>query len=315
MDNERTPTTTGSAGRRHGHGRRLITGGLAALAGAATLVTATVSATPASAATVNGAATIASPGTTTPLTSGGSAAQFTVSLPAQAVCSGDTATHGYHVYSYLVHKGVAVSGIAFVGSPSSGLGLFDPTGTYYGPVNTAIGTGQIVGIPNNFEWAPIISKSYLPLTGSTGLLYTGSGASASGIWETGLACANTSGALVDNWNTEVTFHAMSTDANGFSWTAGAPAGLAITTASLPTAKTGVVYTAQLAATGATTAVKWTTNVKLPKGLKFNKKTGAITGTPSTKDTPGSFPITFTVTDKAKPTKHTASTTLTLTLSA
>ena len=95
-----------------------------------------------------------------------------------------------------------------------GYGLVDNIGTYYGPVNTAIGTGQIVGIPNNFEWAPIIAKSYVPLTGSSGLLYTGSGTSASGIWEAGIVCANTSGVPVDNWNTEVTFAAKASDTNG-----------------------------------------------------------------------------------------------------
>ncbi len=402
MDNTHTHTPTGSPGRRLGHGRRVLTAGIAAFAGMATLVTAAATATPASAATVNGIATIASPGTTTPLLSGGSATQFTVSLPPQAACSGDTATNGYHVYSYLVHKGVALSGITFIGDPSAGLGLFDPTGTYYGPVNTAIGTGQIVGIPNNFEWAPIIAKSYVPLTGSSGLLYTGSGTSASGIWEAGIVCANTSGVPVDNWNTEVTFAAKASDTNGFNWSAvpgpsgsapaaitsaasatftegasntftptatgtptpvitetgslpagvtfsggvlsgtptvtgtfpitftatngiespatqsftltvNAAAGLHITTTSLPTVHLNVAYSAALTVTGATTAVKWTTNVKLPKGLKLNKTTGAISGKASTKDATGSFPITFTVTDKAKPTKHTASATLTLTV--
>ena len=42
------------------------------------------------------------------------------------------------------------------------------SGTYYGPVNTAIGTGQITEIPNDFEWAPMIVNGYLPLTGRPG---------------------------------------------------------------------------------------------------------------------------------------------------
>ena len=401
MENAHTHTASGRTWRRSGHGRRLMTAGLAALAGAVTLVTTAVSATPASAATVNGIATIASPGTATPLTSGGSTTPFSVSLPAQAACSGDTATHSYHVYSYLVHKGVALSGVTFVGLPSAGYGLVDSTGTYYGAVNTAIGTGQIIGIPNNFEWGPLESADGVPLAT---LLYTGSGSSASGIWESGIACADTNGALVDNWNTEVTFAAKASDPNGFTWTAvpgpsgsapgaftsatsatftegtagtftptasgnptpvitesgtlpagvafsggvlsgtatatgsfpitftatngieapavqsftltvSAPAGLHITTTSLPPATLNASYSGGVTVTGATTAVKWTTNVKLPKGLKLNKATGAITGKPSSKDATGSFPITFTVTDKAKPTKHTASATLTLTLSA
>ena len=158
LPTDATPSARGAAGARRGRGA--VTLVLAALAVLATLVV--VTATPASAATVNGIATIADPGTTTPLLSGGSATQFTVSLPAQAACSGDTANDGYHVYSYLLPKGTDLSTVTFQVGPSAGLGLFDPTGTYYGPVNTAIGTGQIIGIPNNFEWAPMITKSYIP---------------------------------------------------------------------------------------------------------------------------------------------------------
>jgi hypothetical protein len=90
----------------------------------------------------------------TALTSGGSTTQFTLGLPAGAACTGDTATGGYHIYSYLVPLGTALSSVTFIQHPSSGFGLFDSTGSYYGPVNTAIGTGQIVGIPNDFEWGP-----------------------------------------------------------------------------------------------------------------------------------------------------------------
>ncbi len=207
---------------------------VAALAALATLVGGigvllAVATTPAGASTLNGVATIAQPGTTTPLTSGGSATKFTVSLPAQAACTGDTASAGYHVYSYLVPQGTAVTSVTFVSLPSTGYGLVEPTGTYYGPVNTAIGTGQIVSIPNDFEWGPLVSDDSVPL--ST-LLYTGSGPSATGIWETGLVCANSSGTVTDYWNTQVTFAASGADPNGFTWTAiappAAPSGLAAT---------------------------------------------------------------------------------------
>ena len=89
----------------------------------------------------------------------------------------------------------------------------------------------------------------------------------------------------------------------------------ITTTSLPTATLNTSYSGQLVEVGGKAPVKWTTSVKLPKGLKLNKATGAITGKPGKKDATGSFPITFTVTDKSKPTKNTASVTLTLTVSA
>ena len=87
-------------------GRRMATA-----AGAAAMACGLVLAVggPASASTVNGTAVIAPPGLATPLTSGGSTTPFTVALPAQAACDGDTATGGYHVYSYLVHQGTALS--------------------------------------------------------------------------------------------------------------------------------------------------------------------------------------------------------------
>jgi hypothetical protein len=72
--------------------------------------------------------------------------------------------------------------------------------------------------------------------------------------------------------------------------------LRITTASLPTAVQGKAYSAHLVETGAKSTVTWSTNVKLPKGLKLDAATGAITGTTSSKATVGSFPITFAVTD-------------------
>ncbi len=98
-------------------------------------------------------------------------------------------------------------GVTFVSFPSTGYGLVDNTGNYYGPVNTAIGTGQIVGIPNNFEWGPLVSDDGVTLGQ---LLYTGAGTTATGVWESGLVCAELIGGMVDNWNTEVTFTASST---------------------------------------------------------------------------------------------------------
>ena len=47
------------------------------------------------------------------------------------------------------------------------------------------------------------------------LLYSGT----SGVWETGLVCANSSGAVTDYWNAEVTFTASGSDPNGFTFAA------------------------------------------------------------------------------------------------
>jgi hypothetical protein len=177
-------------------------------------------ATGAGAATLNGTATIAKPADGTTLGSGASNAVFTVKLPAGAACSGDTANGGYHVYSYLVHAGVDVTTVTFVNFPSQGYGFVDNSATYYGPANTAINTGQVINIPNNFQWSKLVGTDSGSLPKSE-LLYSGS----SGVWEAGLACANSSGVVKDNWNTEVTFSASAGDANGFTWAAvpGVPA--------------------------------------------------------------------------------------------
>ncbi len=281
-----SPGTDRTPGRPR---RRLLTVACASLAALATLVVAT--AAPASAATVNGIATIASPGTTTALTAGASTTPFTVSLPTLAACSGDTATGGYHVYSYLVPQGTDLAPITFVNSPSTGYGFVDNLGTYYGPVNTAIGTGQIINIPNNFEWGPLVSADSVAL--ST-LLYTGSGASATGIWEAGLVCANTSGAVVDNWNTEVTFAANAGDPNGFHWTAvPGPSGsvpAAFTSASSTSFNQGVAGTFTPTASGNPAPVI-TESGALPTGVTFSG--GVLSGTPSVT---GTFPISFTATN-------------------
>jgi hypothetical protein len=186
---------------------------LAVLAPLASLVTA-VSGT-ASAATVDAVATIASPGTTTELKSGGSTTPFTVALPAQAKCSGDSAHDGYEIYSYLVKPGTDLSKLSYAGGepPAGVYGLFEAPHTFWGPVNTAATTGEIIGIPNDFEWQPLLDVGVTV----DDLLY-GTG-HTSGVWEAGVLCANKSNVPTDNWNTEVTFTASSSDSNGFVWSA------------------------------------------------------------------------------------------------
>ena len=215
-----TPSPTGPTGTQavlhprpasaRGRGpKAVLVVAVAAVAALATLVV--VDAHPASASTLNAPATISSPTTLAPLASGASTTQFTVALPANAACSGDTASNGYHVYSYLVPQGTNLSAVTFTGDnpPSVGYGLVNDIGTYYGPANTAPTTGQIIGIPTDFEWAPLVANDGVPLSS---LLYTGG---TSGVWEAGLACSNSTHALTDNWNTQVTFTANGSDPNGF----------------------------------------------------------------------------------------------------
>src|SRR5580658_7057767 len=100
-----------------------------------------------------------------------------------------------------------VASVSFVNLPSEGYGLVNNIGTYYAKVNTAPNTGQIIEIPNDFEWAPLVTQDGVALDT---LLY---GAKhATGAWDAGLACTNKSGAVTDYWLTQVTFTSSTTDA-------------------------------------------------------------------------------------------------------
>jgi hypothetical protein len=261
---------------------------LAAFTAVATLAVAEMGT--ASASTVNGIATTALPSNDTYLASGGSNTDFTVTLPSGAVCTGDTAHDGYHVWSYLVKQSQSIAATTFSAAtgPSQGFGLYESDLNYYGPVNTAQTTGQIIGIPNDFQWgAGVAGGSFT----AADLLYTGG---TSGIWEAGLACANSSGVLTDNWNTEVTFTQSGSDPNGFTWSAvPGPSGstlAAITSADATTFTEGTLSTFTPTATGSP-APTITGTGPLPTGVTFTG--GSLTGTPTES---GTFPITFTATN-------------------
>jgi hypothetical protein len=81
-----------------------------------------------------------------------------------------------------------------------------------------------------------------------------------------------------------------------------PAGLTITTTSLPGGQVGTAYSATLAASGGTSPYSWSlTSGALPAGLTLNAATGAITGTPAA--TANAAALTFTVTDSSSPTQR------------
>jgi hypothetical protein len=245
---------------------------------------AVVGVSPASASTVNGIATTVNPSNNAYLASGGSDTQFTLKLPPNADCDGDTATDGYHVWSYLVPKGTNISSLTFSGDtgPSAGLGLFDDTASYIGPINTAITTGQVVNIPNDMEWGQAVADDAFP---ASQLLDT-----TGGVWEGGLACANTDGDLTDNWNTQFTFTASGTDPNRFVWSAiPGPSGSAvsdITSANTTNFPEGAHSSFTVTATGNPTPT-----ITEATGVTFAG--GVLSGTPTTG---GNFPITFTATN-------------------
>ena len=92
----------------------------------------------------------------------------------------------------------------------------------------------------------------------------------------------------------------------------------VTPVTLPAATHKVAYSASLTVVGGTGPYKWTLapgSAKLPAGLKLNKSTGAITGTPKTA---GTYAFTVQVVDaKTKtrpPTQNRATLALSITVS-
>jgi Putative Ig domain len=262
--------------------------------------------TPAGASTLNGLATFANPVTQAHLVKGASTATFTVVLPkvgtVPAKCTGDTATKGYHVFSYMVHVGVKPTTVKFkTGFPSTGFGLVDTTGTYYGKANTASKTGEIYGIPNNLQFAPLLHRG---LTLTTLLYATGH---KSGAWDVGISCANSAGTMTDYWNTPITFTSSTTDANKFVWAVP----VFITTASLPSVKPGGKVSDTLKASGGKAPYTWAITKALPKGLKLSAA-GLLSGTIPKTTKAGKYPVDIKVTDTSSP-KFTASADFSLTV--
>ncbi len=254
----------------------------------ATLAVATAGSS--SAATLNAVATPNDPSTGNFVGSGGSDTTFVLNLGTDPVCSGDSATDGYRVWSYLVKPTVNIDSLTFNQdtNASVGYGLYTSGGEYFGDANTAQTTGEVLASQTQiFEWGPAVSERSL----LTDLLYTGK---KSGLWEGGIACANSSGDLTDNWNVQFIFTKSTSDPNGFTWSAvPGPAGdtlATITSADSTTFAEGASDSFTPTAKGTPTPTI-TESGTLPTGVTFTG--GKLTGTPTQA---GTFPITFTATN-------------------
>ena len=80
----------------------------------------------------------------------------------------------------------------------------------------------------------------------------------------------------------------------------APPGFHIVPMSLPPATRGAAYSATLSAADGVPPYKWRKLTPLPHGLKLIGSTGTITGTPKSKDVPGTYRITIGVFEHTKP---------------
>jgi hypothetical protein len=144
---------------------------------------------------------------------------FIFALPTGAACSGDTATDGYHVQSYLSDSALEPDpgSFTYLGTGPSEADVYqliDTTATSYGPVNTVASTGAI-NQPPNFEF----NNNFNPFGSSSSsgdILYPGT-------FNIGIACSNpvpsgSNSATTDKyWNVSITFVANSSDPNKFEW--------------------------------------------------------------------------------------------------
>jgi hypothetical protein len=179
---------------------------LAILAGvSAGVLTLCVTTTSAWAGATEANALITHPGTATALNGGGSSTPFGVVIPGNASCPGDTAHHGYHVFSYLVPANVPPTSVSFkTGVPSRYLGYISG-GSYFGAVNTAEDTGQIMGVPSSFTWTRWTKDELLPHGARTAA------------WDGGVACADTHGVVTNFWNSRFRITASTSDPGGYTW--------------------------------------------------------------------------------------------------
>jgi hypothetical protein len=184
---------------------RLLLAGIVVGASALALAAPAGATTP----TFEGSATLFNVATST-ADKGGSADDFTINLPAQAACPGDTTSGGYLIDTYLVPQSTDVSSLTFSGGfPSAGYALYNSSNNQaWTAKNTNTGTGQIAGVPQTLQFLNQVNHNHPTLA----TLLAGSG-----VWEAGIAC-ELSGALTFYWNTQVTFTASQTDAGGFTWT-------------------------------------------------------------------------------------------------
>ena len=196
------------------------------------------------------------------LTSGGSATAFALTPPAGAACSGDSATGGYRVQSYIVPSSVSPATLTYDsnGPTPNGTGanlrlpLFATTGTPIidrtTAVETAPGTGGLItGMPTiNFA-----------VFGSSGPTVVPAGS-----YNVGFACTlgNPGPNQVDKyWNVVLTFAVTPGDSpSGITWTVASSTPTTTTTAAPTTTAAGATTTTAAGATTTTVSGDTTTTV-------------------------------------------------------
>ena len=173
---------------------------------------------PAALAAVNaGAVQLLAPPAGQPLTGGGSSTAFTMTPPAGAACSGDSAAGGYRVQSFMVPSTVDPATLTFdaFGPIPAGSGaayrqpMFSSVGsTPFVNRTTGTGTGALSSLPSfSFAFLPDATRTFLP----------------AGTYTIGYACTlGPAGPtqLDRYWTTKINILASATDPLGITWTPG-----------------------------------------------------------------------------------------------
>jgi predicted phage tail protein len=176
--------------------RELVALGTIGALAAAALVTAVSTGPQAEAVGTNAGALVVKTGGGAALTTGGSSTQFTLAVPVGAACTGDSATGGYRVQSFIVPAATDLSLLTFNNSgpvlPGAAAGFKAPLYSNSSPFtnkNTAVNTGFLPSIPL-FDFGV-----FLP------------GDIPAGDYSVGLACSNNANGIpLDKyWSVGLTF--------------------------------------------------------------------------------------------------------------
>ncbi len=219
---------------------------------------------------------VGGPGSTSgqPLANGGSATVFGIRLPVGAACTGDSASGGYRVQSYVVPASVDPNTLTFgVQGPvpvATGANyrqpLFTTATTRY--VNITTGVAPTPGGGGPIPSTPGFNFAFLGPTGATLL--------PAGTYNVGLACTlgfESATQLDKYWNVQITIAADPADQpSGITWTVADPP--ATTTTTTTVAETTTTTTTTTPPPGPTTTPPpaVTTTSTLPGGATTSSTT-------------------------------------------
>jgi hypothetical protein len=135
------------------------------------------------------------------LSGGGSSTPFSLLLPKGAACPGDTATHQFHVDSYVLPASVSPSSVHFRAGWPIGARPLDVSGA--GPyfAQSTFRDSARVPAPPVFTWARYARLSLIK----------------SGTYNIGIMCSDANDDPTTYWNTRVDFRADATDPHHLRW--------------------------------------------------------------------------------------------------